>query len=311
MPKGSQMKAISLVGSNEFMLRQHLLKLTNDFSEKNGPFAVEHIDCEETSFEHLQDSLLSPTFLSPKKLLILHRPSKLQNQSEQLEELLSQAPESTEVILVDPSIDKRTALYKLLKNKTDFQEFVPLSTAQLVNWLVKEAKLRGSDTSAGAANYLIERVGSNQDLLFNELKKLILYNQKIDTSLINLLTEPNPQSSIFELLDSALSGQTKRALSLYREQRQLKVEPSQIIAMLSWQLHILALVKSANDTKQLANFTKLSPYVISKSLRLARNISMTQLKSMVGELLTLDTNLKSKKIEADEALEYYLLTQKN
>jgi DNA polymerase-3 subunit delta len=311
VPKGSEMKAISLVGSNGFTLRQYLRDLTSKFAAEYGPFSLEHIDCQETDLEHLKDSLLSSPFLSPKKMLILHSPSKLTNDPDQLEQLFNQVPDDTEVIFVDPKIDKRTSLYKMLKKTTDFKQFDPLSTPQSVNWLVKEAKQRQADLSASTASYLIERVGANQDLLYNELKKLVLYNQKIDNDLVDLLTEPNPQSSIFELLDAALSGQTKRSLKLYREQRQLKIEPQYIIAMLTWQLHILALVKSAKDTKQLEQFTKLSPYTISKSSRLARDINMTQLKSMVGNLLKLDTSLKSKKIEADEALEYYLLTLKN
>ena len=89
MPESSQMKAVSLVGSNELMLRGYLSGLVNKFTDENGPFAVEHIDCEEVDFEHLQDSLLSPPFLSPKKLLILHQPSKLQNQTDQFEQLLT------------------------------------------------------------------------------------------------------------------------------------------------------------------------------------------------------------------------------
>src|SRR3546814_19438404 len=58
-----------------------------------------------------------------------------------------------------------------------------------------------------------------------------------------------PQSTIFELLDAALSGNTRRALELYEEQRSMKVEPQQIIAMLAWQLHVLAVVKAAGERR--------------------------------------------------------------
>ncbi|HUD81383.1 MAG TPA: DNA polymerase III subunit delta [Patescibacteria group bacterium] len=311
MPERNQVNIITLVGSNDFTLHQYLVDIISNFTNEYGSIAVEHIECDNTSLEHLQDSLLSPPFLSPKKMLLLREPSQNQKLASQFEQLIKQVPDTTEVVVVDPKIDKRTSLYKILKKQTGLKEFNPLLRPQLINWLVNEAKLRSTSMPLAVANHLIERVGENQNLLFNELNKLVLYNQKIDNKLIDLLIEPTPQSSIFELLDAALSGQTKRSLSLYREQRQLKVEPKQIIAMLTWQLHIIALIKAAKSSNLLSESTNLKPFVIEKSSRLARGISMAQLKATIGNLLKLDSDLKSKKIEADEALEYYLLTLNN
>jgi DNA polymerase-3 subunit delta len=159
------------------------------------------------------------------------------------------------------------------------------------------------------AQYLAERVGLNQQLLANELEKLLLYDVQISRQTIDLLTEPAPQSTIFQLLEAAFAGNRRRAMELYREQRALKVEPPQIIAMLAWQLHVLALIKTAGQRSSdaIASEAKLSPYVVRKSQGIADNLTGSELKVLVQDLLEIDVRSKRSALDADEALQNYLL----
>src|SRR5690606_21428745 len=105
----------------------------------------------------------------------------------------------------------------------------------------------GGSLSVADARYLVSRVGQNQLQLSSELQKLLDYQPAVNRQTIDLLTEPTPQSSIFDLLAAAFDGQAKRVLQLYHEQRQQKVEPLNILALAAWQLHILALIKTAGE----------------------------------------------------------------
>jgi DNA polymerase-3 subunit delta len=156
---------------------------------------------------------------------------------------------------------------------------------------------------------LVQRVGANQQLLANELEKLLLHESQISRQSIDLLTEATPQSTIFELLEAAFAGNAKRTMQLYQEQRQLKVEPPQIIAMLAWQLHVLALIKAAKDrtADQIAGEAKLSPYVVKKSQGIARKLTIAELKSLISDLLDIDVRSKKVGLDPDEALQNYLL----
>ena len=147
-------------------------------------------------------------------------------------------------------------------------------------------------------------------LLASELQKLTDYSPNINRTSIDLLTEPTPQSSIFDLLDAALKGQVAKVLQLYQEQRQQKVEPLAILALLAWQLHVLALIKTAGQRSpsQIASQAKISPYVVSKSQAIAQNFSLSELKDTIKKAADLDVRLKSQTIDADEALLQFLLT---
>ncbi len=301
---------VTLNGENSFELQTELKKLNSDFESEHGDLAIERIDCEEADFQQIQSAMTGLPFLSSKKLVVLRRPSTNKQFVEQVEQILGDVPESTDVILVEPKLDKRLAYYKFLKKKTDFREYSELDLSGIAQWLVEQAKANNGTISMSDARYLAERVGVNQQLLAGEIEKLLLYNPTITRKTIDVLTEPNPQSTIFQLLESAFAGNTKQAIKLYEEQRSMKVEPIQIIAMLAWQLNVLAIIKTGGNKSapEIAKEAKLNPYVVSKSQGIANKLSLSQLKHLVGDLLDIDTSSKRTNIDTDEALKKYILS---
>jgi DNA polymerase-3 subunit delta len=300
---------ITLAGENAFGLGEELQKITAAFLAEHDAFGLEKLDGEEAEFNRISEALTSLPFLADKKLIVLRRPSANKEFIDKAEELLAGVPETTDVVIVEPKLDKRLAYYKYLKKSTDFREFKEFDPGGLARWLVQEAAAKEGKISSSDANYLVQRVGANQQLLANELEKLLLHDAQISRQSIDLLTEATPQSTIFELLEAAFAGNAKRAMQLYREQRQLKVEPPQIVAMLAWQLHVLALIKAARDRSAdaIAGEAKLSPYVVKKSQSIARKLTLAELKTLVGDLLDIDVRSKKVGLDADEALQNYLL----
>jgi DNA polymerase-3 subunit delta len=303
----------TLNGENGFDLRRELKKITADFIKEHGDLAMERIDCEEADFAQIQAALSSLPFLASKKLVVLRRPSTNKQFVEEAEQLLNDVPETTDVILIEPKLDKRLSYYKYLKKSTDFREYAELDLNGIAQWLVASAKTKNGSISLSDARYLAERVGINQQLLAGELDKLLLYDAKITRQTIDLLTDPTPQSTIFQLLDAAFAGHTKQAVKLYQEQRSMKVEPVQIVAMLAWQLNVLVIIKTAGDrsAQDIAREAKINLFVVTKSQSIARKLSLADLKTLVKDLLDIDMASKSTNIDTDEALQHYILKLSN
>jgi DNA polymerase III delta subunit len=194
-------------------------KLVSSFVAEHGDMALERFDGEEAAFERMQEALQSLPFLASKKMVVLRTPGANKRFVENAERLIRELPETTDVIIYEPKFDRRSAYYKLLKKVTDFREFGELDRNGLARWLASEAKSRGGNLNTSDAAFLVDRVGANQQSLSNELDKLLLYDAKISRDNIELLTEANPQSTIFELLDAAFAGDSKKAMVLYDEQR--------------------------------------------------------------------------------------------
>jgi DNA polymerase-3 subunit delta len=300
---------ITLAGTNTFSLGQELKQLVTDFVNEHGDMALEKLDGEEASYERIQEALTSLPFLADAKMVVLKKPSANKLFVQKYEDLLLEVPKSTSLIIIEPKPDKRSSYYKFIKKTTDYREFNELDNNGLSRWLVQTAKAKEGGIGQADASYLVERVGANQQALSNELEKLLLYNSTITRKTINELTEQAPQSTIFDLIEAAFSGNVKRTMAIYDEQRAQKVEPQQIIAMLTWQLHILALVKTAEkrSPQAIASEAKISPYVVQKTAIIARKLGAQKLKDDISGLLKLDLRLKRETINADDALTSYLL----
>jgi DNA polymerase-3 subunit delta len=300
---------VTLTGENSFALQQELQQLVQAFIAEHGDLALERIDCEGAEPDRIREAVAGLPFLAARKMTVLRSIGTNKQVQEQPESLLQAAAETTDVVIVEPRPDKRLSYYKFLKTQ-DLREFPELDAAGLARWLVETAKERGGSLSPVDARYLVERVGTGQQLLWSELEKLLLHDPHISRTTIDVLTDPAPQSTIFQLLEAAFAGNRKRALELYAEQRAQKVEPVQIIAMLAWQLHVLAAVKTAGTrtADAIAKETRINPFVVRKSQGVARSLTLAQLRSRIADLLRIDLQSKSTSIDADEALQHYLLT---
>jgi DNA polymerase-3 subunit delta len=299
----------TLCGENSFALQSVLSDIISDFTQEHGELALERIDGQEADFNRIQEAVQGLPFLASKKLVVLRSASSNKRFTEKAEQLLGDIPETNDIVIVETKLDKRLSYYKFLKSKTEFREFNELDVHGLAQWLSVLAKERGGSIGAADARFLVERIGLNQQMLASELEKLLLYQPAISRPTILLLTDANPQSTVFQLLEAAFAGNARRTLELYAEQRALKVEPAQIVAMLSWQLNILAIIKTAGQraVETIASDAKLNPFVVRKSMQIARQLSLSELKERISQLLHIDLQIKSSIIDADEALQHYLL----
>ena len=157
---------------------------------------------------------------------------------------------------------------------------------------------------------MVERIGTNQSLSASELNKLLTYQDEITRQNIDLLTEPTPQSKVFDLLDAAFGGRKEQALKLYEDQRAQKVEPQAILAMIVWQLQQIAIAKMAGNRSvaEVSRDSGMKEYPLRKAKNLADKLSDNELKKMVSEVFDIDWRGKTTSLDMDEALKTYIIS---
>jgi DNA polymerase-3 subunit delta len=301
---------VTLTGSNNYLLRRRLDELTAKFVAEQGELALQKIYAEDAEPAAILEAVQSLPFLASRKMVVVRGGSNSKTLSGQIEQIIDAAGDGCDLIFYEPFPDKRTSYFKVLKSKTDLEEYNELDVQGLSSWLAETAKKSGSQLSQSDARYLVERVGTNQEQLANELEKLITYDPAISRESIDLLTVKTPQSKVFDLLDAAFGGNKKRALELYDEQRAQKVEPQAIMALIAWQLELIALAffGKGKDAGQIARDAGISPYPVQKAQRLAAKLSQQQLKEMVDAAAEIDYKSKTSSLNLDEALKTYIIT---
>ena len=301
---------ITITGDNQHQVRAEARNIIDSFVATHGSLAVERFDAAEAEVEQILSAISSVSLLSPSKLVLIQDFEGNKLLAERAEELIEQTSESTTVLVIINKLDKRLAYGKILKQRTDFREFTTLSSQDIAHWVTQAAEEKGGQIDRSTAQYLVEFIGTDQTRLSNELDKLILSDPKITRDAINLHSEREPTSTVFELLDAGFNGHGKKALNLYEEQRRQQVEPLAIIGMIGWQLHVLALVKTAKDKSaaEIAKDAGVHPFVVQKSVQLAKQMALSKLRTLVHRAVVLEETLKSRHLNADDAVKHFLLS---
>ncbi len=300
----------TLTGKNSYLLHRRLSELVADFIKKYGELAIEKIDAETAEPQAIIEAVQSLPFLSERKMVVLRDLSQNGPAAENIEQIISSTPESSELVIYEPNVDRRSAYFKVLQKQTELEDFKEMDSRELPKWLVSEAKKQGGQLTFGDATYMVERLGPNQSLLANELDKLITYEPTISRANIDLLTEPTPQGRIFDLLDAAFKQDKRRALKLYADQRAQKIEPQYILAMIAWQLRLITIAKyrGQRSPSEVSKDFGVGEYPLRKAGDLAAKIDKIQLQGMVNDALEIDIKAKTTALDIDEALKTYIVT---
>lgn len=291
-----------------YQKRQKIIK--SYLKEAGSDIGLEKLDGEEIEKDQLVNAITSVPFLAESKLVVVNYPSKNKEIAENIEQVISQLPDTTHLVVYENELDKRSSYYKFISKQKETLYFGELNERELLDWLLSKAKELGVNISPGDGKFLIDRIGPDQWNISNELEKLAGAGAKeINRELITHLTEESPKETIFQLIDCLASSNPQKALQLYGQLRAARLEPVYILAMIGWHLHNLLVVKSANNKNPaiIAKDQKIAPFVVGKSQRVSRTLQLRQLKSSVDLAVNADLRIKTQPNDPDRVLEHLIL----
>lgn len=285
---------ITLTGENQFAIRQNAAAIIDDFVKKYGPHAVERIDGENFEPSGLPSLLQGGSLFAPQRLVVLQKPSASKPLWEALADQLGEVPAETTLLIVEPTPDKRTRTYKLLKNKSDFKELAQPNDSELVRSLQTEAAKRGSELGVAEAKHLLQRTGRDQWRLTNEVAKLADYAQRITTQAIDELVEPSLEASAFELLDAAFAGNSQEVSSIIAALANQE-DPYRLVGLLASQVHALALAAFGGNRSAdaIAADAGVHQFMVRKSQPTAKKLGRVGVSRITEVVATCDFQLKS------------------
>jgi DNA polymerase-3 subunit delta len=320
---------IFLYGADTFRSNEKLSSLKNKFLEKDSSGSgLSFLDYGEsgTTTEQLKDLLSASGLFSTKKLLIVKNAIGAQVPEKQKEILtllkknagLAEDADTVLVFFEAGSPKKNGALYKFLFLKAQKQEFTALEGLKLSNWALTYLKsLNPAKTlDRQALELLTASTGSDLYLLSNELAKLANYKTdaaSITFNDVELFVKSKVDSTIFQAIEALTSGNKARSLTLLHEQLESGADIFYLLSMYTY--HVRTLLKIGDCfwggityPAQIAQVTKLHPYVIQKSLAQLRNLSPAKLKNILRSLALIDHQAKTGKVNPLQALDTFMVS---
>lgn len=283
-----------LTGENDFEIRAALKRRIAEFRETHSEDAVTIADATSLGRDELPQLLLGANLFAPERLIVIDDASAQKIVWDKLADYLREVGDTTDVVLIAPSADKRTRTYKWLQKNATIQQFVSFQGPALEKWVAVEAKKKGMDMMPNVARFIIEYAGDDQRQLTHDLEKLALSGKQVTVELVRELLIPNPQASAFELLDAALNKQPARVGELLEGMRAGE-DPYRFFGLLSNQIFAVMVVAAAGQRSpdQIAKDSGLHPYVIKKTVPLARRLSVGERTRLAEVAATTDMQLKS------------------
>jgi DNA polymerase III subunit delta len=228
-----------------------------------------------------------------------------------LADLAPRLPETTTlVVLVDDEVEAASPLLQAAARHGTVRHFPELKGGQIEGWLLRRAETLGIRLAAEAARALAESAGPQLRPLASELDKLATYvggGGTITVTDVQLLTAPTQPANRFELTDALARKDRTRALALVHEQLAAGESALAIIGQIAYQTRTLIQVKALAERgmrgAQIAQTIGMSPYVVEKTVALARQYTFAQLVAAHRNLLEMDSALKLSKVTPEMALD--------
>ena len=326
---------IFLYGPDNFSSRKKLNEIIERFKKRDkSGLDLAIFDSENLDFACFKNVLITPSFLNSKKLVIIKN-LLIKGSLKLIEEVWQYGSqlnrENTIVVFWEENKpDKRSKLFKLLKNSGHSQEFKLFENYQINDWIKKELEEVFSKIpqfspskkyliSPNAQKKIAASVNSNLWQTKNEIDKLAFYKlDSIESDDIDLLIASSITSNVFNIIDALGDKNQKQALKFLHEQLKKGENEIYLFSMIVYQFRNLIKVKSyLSKSEYNSNYSKIAkavglhPYVVQKTIVQVKKFSLSELKEIYQKLLNLDLAIKTGRIEPSIALDLLVIETTN
>lgn len=302
-----------LLGENSFEIERELGQLVAAFDG-----AAEKFDGAELDLRQLPDILMGVSLFAEKRLVIIRRLSENKPVWEALPDMLARMSDDIHLVLVEPTVDKRTKTYKALQKVADIKEYAlwaERDRTKAEHWIKEEAGRMGMTLDTTAARELLARSlvmsGKGQPVIeqwhiMHSLEKLAVLD-KVTVETIRQYIDERPVDSVFSIFETALKGDPA-ALHELLSTIELREDPFRVFGLLSGQIfQLTTLALGDKPTAEVASAIGMHPFAASKLAPLAKKLSREQVREIVVAFAGADEAMKTSKGETWIVIEQALM----
>ncbi len=305
-------------GPNELAISEALAELRASLPTEVADLNISVLDGRKLTIEQLVAACEAHPFLAERRLVIVYdalKHSKAGKAREELRDYCDRVPPTCDLVFVEQDeVDRRHLLFTYLSKRGAVREFPLLSGQELLRWIERRAQTLQVSIDSAAAQRLVDLAGNESRLLANELAKLANYVGKggrINVAAVDRLVTDQQEQNLFTFLDHLSARRLGPALRGARSLIEDGEAPSYVLFMLARQirvlLHVRQLLNQRQRSEDIANTLGLKPFVVRKAAEQVRNFTASELLAAHDRLLELDHAIKTGKIQAETALELFVV----
>ncbi len=236
--------------------------------------------------------------------------------ADELVEYLPQMPDTTYMLFVESEVDKRSRLYKAVREKGYAAEMSRQDEKQLASWAGGILARAGRRITARTMERFLARTGDDMENIRMELEKLISFTEGRDVVTdadVEAICTEQVTGRIFEMVTAIANRRTKAALDLYEDLLTLKEPPMRILFLIARQfnqiLQVKELMEDGMGRDSIAAQLKLKSFVAGKIMAQARSFTREQILSYVNLCVDSEEAAKTGRLNERMAVELLIAKQ--
>ena len=302
-----------LYGEEVYLKIKYKKKLYDALETECGEINILHYSERVEEADIFDAASMLPMF-AKHKVMIFEDSGFFKNKTDKLPEYIKKMPDYLIFIFVESEVDKRNRMYKAVSKSGYVAEFSRQTMPVLEKWVQSMISKEGKAITPKDVTFLLERTGDDMSYIATEVEKLICYNlhnKNITRESILLITDERIENKIFDMITAITEQRQRDALTMYSSLLRLKEPPLRILYLLARQYNILLLTLALHEAKipndAIASKIGVQPFVIRKSLPIAKKYSTGYLRSALEEMVDMEEAVKTGKMQDKLSIELLII----
>lgn len=308
-------KSVYLLYGEEAYLKEYYAKtLTKALIPEGDTINFNRYSGREADPSVLIGQAQTLPFFSEHRLILVEDSGLFKKGGDALASFCKEVPQSTVFLFVENEIDKRSRLYKAVRDKGTILELKHQNADALKRWIVRRLQKEHKQIQVQAADLLLQRAGDDMYILSNELGKLIAYTggrEGITREDVEAVCIEQLENRVFKMIEAAASGEKDRAFAMYRDLVFLREPPLRILALIGAHFRRLLLVRDLRDQgydrQSIADRSGLPSFVLRGLIGQAELFDRERICSILTRCANADEAIKTGKMNDQMAVEMVLV----
>ena len=311
---GKFKNAYLLFGEEAYLKIQYKEKLIHALNPDDDTMNFTKYEGKGIEVREMIDLCETMPFFADHRVVLVENSGFFKNKCDELADYMKTLPDYLRLVFVEEEVDKRSRMYKAVKNCGRIVEFAKQDEKTLIRWILGMAKKEKLQMSEAAVCYLLAKTGNDMENLEQELEKLFCYcmnHTEITAADIDEICTTQIGNHIFDMVDAVAAKEQKKALDYYYDLLTLKEPPMRILYLLTRQFRILMEVKEMDRTgvppKEIAAKVGIMPFLVGKYRTQAKAFTRKELRGIVEAGVQTEEDVKTGKMGDILSVELFLV----
>lgn len=299
--KSGQLKQVYvLYGEESYLRSQYRDKLKDALLGDGDAMNLHCFEGKNIRSGEVIDLAETMPFFAQRRVIVLENSGLFAHGGEELAEYLRAPSDTAFFVFVEPSVDKRSKLYKAATAKGRAIEFKTQDEAVLKRWALGFLKKENKKITEKDLNLFLEKTGSDMQNIRGELEKLLCYcmdKDVITAQDIDAICTRQVNNQIFDMINAVAERRQKAAMDLYYDLLTLKEPPMRILFLIARQFNLLLQVKELKnkgyDANTIGGQVGLAGFIARKYVAQAAKFGERDLKKALADCVETEEAVKT------------------